>query len=91
MCLKLASSDRNRILASCPWTLVTANGVELLTEIYVIYIEGNTRHHVTFGSGNMDCENECIRKPKIKPIGPTAAEGGSVTDGRKAKKYIRIK
>ena len=26
----------NIILASCPWGLVTANGVDLLTEIYVI-------------------------------------------------------
>ncbi len=25
-----------------------------------------------------------------KPIGPTASAGGSVTDGRKARKYIRI-
>ncbi len=25
----------NIILASCPWGLVTANGVDLLTEIYV--------------------------------------------------------
>ncbi len=25
-------------LASCPWGPVTANGVDLLTEIYVIYI-----------------------------------------------------
>ena len=27
------------ILASCPWGPLTANGVDLLTEMYVIYIE----------------------------------------------------
>ncbi len=31
----------NRRLASCPWGPVTANGVDLLTEIYVIYIESH--------------------------------------------------
>ena len=28
--------------------------------------------------------------PNSKPIGPTASAGGSVTDGWKARKYIRI-
>ncbi len=32
------------ILASCPWGPVTANGVDLLTEIYVIYMERRTSH-----------------------------------------------
>ncbi len=32
-------------LASCPWGPVTANGVDLLTEIYVIYMETHTSHH----------------------------------------------
>ena len=27
------------LLASCPWGPVTVNGVDLLTEIYVIYME----------------------------------------------------
>ncbi len=30
---------RNFLLASCPWGPVTANGVDLLTKIYVIYME----------------------------------------------------
>ena len=29
----------NIVLASCPWGPVTANGVDLLTEIYMIYME----------------------------------------------------
>ncbi len=29
----------NTILASCPWGPVTANGVDILTEMYVIYME----------------------------------------------------
>ncbi len=53
-------------LASCPWGLVTANGVDLLTEIYVILM------------------------PNSKPIGQTAWAGGSVTDGRKARKHIMM-
>ena len=32
-------SKGNIILASCPWGPVTANGVDLLTEMYVIYME----------------------------------------------------
>ncbi len=32
------------LLASCPWGTVTANGVDLLTEIYVIYMEAHTSH-----------------------------------------------
>ncbi len=48
-----------KVLASCPWGLLTANGVDVLTEIYA-----------------------------------TAAAGEAVTDamtdGRKARKYIRI-
>ncbi len=34
------------ILASCPWGPVTANGVDLLTKIYVIYTETHTSHQV---------------------------------------------
>ena len=30
------------ILASCPWGPDTANGVDLLTGMYVIYMERNT-------------------------------------------------
>ena len=33
-----------RVLASCPWGPVTANGVDLLTEIYAIYMEAHTSH-----------------------------------------------
>ncbi len=32
----------NTILASCPWGLVTASGVDLLTENNVIYVETHT-------------------------------------------------
>ena len=68
------------LLASCPWGPVTANGVDLLTEMYVIYIERNT--HI----------------PKFRPVGPLAAAGERVTDGRKegrkegrkARKYIMM-
>ncbi len=31
-------------LASCTWGPVTANGVDLLTKMYVIYMEANTSH-----------------------------------------------
>ena len=49
-------------LASCPWEPVTANGVDLLTEIYVIQV-----------------------------VGPLAVTGGGRhTEGRKARKYIRM-
>ena len=40
--LQLTQSARNPLLASCPWGPVTANGVDLLTEMYVIYMERNT-------------------------------------------------
>ncbi len=32
----------NNELASCPWGPVTANGVDQLTKLYVIYMETNT-------------------------------------------------
>ena len=35
--ISLFSGKGNTGLASCPWGPVTANGVDLLTEIYVIY------------------------------------------------------
>ncbi len=34
-------------LASSPWGPVTANGVDLLTEIYIIYMETHTSHPLT--------------------------------------------
>ncbi len=34
----------NTLLASCPWGPVTANGVDILTEMYVIYMERNTTY-----------------------------------------------
>ena len=34
----------NFLLASCPWGSVTDNGVDVLTEMYVIYMERNTSH-----------------------------------------------
>ncbi len=44
----------NYILASCPWGPATANGVGILTELYVIYMEGYTSHRAIawcFGLG----------------------------------------
>ncbi len=40
----MASISSNVKLASCPWGPATANGVGLLTEMYVIYIERSTTH-----------------------------------------------
>ena len=57
-------------LASCPWGPVTANGVDLLTEIYAIYMEAHTSHPAS-------------RIPKIMSIGPSAAAGEVATHGRK--------
>ncbi len=58
---------------------VTANGMDLLTEMYVIYVEPYS------------CPNFI---PKFKPLGQLAAAVGSGThtrkEGRKARKYIRI-
>ncbi len=40
----------HKILASCPWGPVTANGVDLLTKLYVIYMETHTSHRaIAFG------------------------------------------
>ena len=36
---KKSTSGNNILHASCPWGPVTANGVDLLTKIYVIYME----------------------------------------------------
>ena len=50
----LQENCRIRKLASCPWGPVTANGVDLLTEIYVIYMETHTSHRAIarwFGYG----------------------------------------
>ncbi len=38
-------SSVNNILASCPWGPVTANGVDILTEMYVIYMKRKTYLH----------------------------------------------
>ncbi len=51
---------KNKALASCPWGPVTANGVNLLTEINAM------------------------------SVGPMAVAGRSVTDARKARKYIQL-
>ena len=56
VCWSLSCSpvQENSTLASCPWGPVTANGVDLLTEIYVIYMEMHTSHRAIarcFGSG----------------------------------------
>ncbi len=63
MCYQSVKKDRvyysalivyNTILASCPLGPVTANGVNLLTEIYVLYMETHTSHRAVarcFGSG----------------------------------------
>ena len=86
---------RNMVLASCPWGLATANGMGLLTEMYVTYLVTYTSHHgfVTFGP---DLSKISMRPPgpsyipKIMPIGPLASAGEVATHGRKARKYIRI-
>ena len=36
---------RNRLLASCIWGLVTAHGVGILMEMYVIYMETSASHN----------------------------------------------
>ncbi len=63
-------------LAICPLGPVTANGVDLLTEIYVIYIEANTSHIA-----------RCFGYGKIRSLCPLAAAGERVThawkEGRK--------
>ncbi len=55
ICTTLFFIHHNNItLASCPWGPVTANGADLLTEIYVIYMETHTSHRATarcFDSG----------------------------------------
>ncbi len=76
---------RNVQLASCPWGPVTAYRVDVLTEMYVIYMERSTSHRA-------------IRILKIRPLGPLGAAGAGVTyawkegwkEGRKARKYIRM-
>ncbi len=40
----------NRLLASCPLGPVTANGVDLLTEIYVIYTKNDAPRSNGLGS-----------------------------------------
>ncbi len=37
-------AEKILVLASCPCGPATANGVDLLTEIYVIYMETHTSH-----------------------------------------------
>ena len=74
------------ILASCPWGPVTANGVDLLTEMYVIYMERNTSHRAfarCFGLGP-------IRILKIRAVGPLSAAGERVTHTWKARKYLMM-
>ncbi len=66
----------NKILASCPWGPVTANRVDLLTGIYVIYMETHTSHRSIA---------RCFM-----PLGPLVAAGERVTHRRKARKYIRM-
>ncbi len=48
------------LLASYPWGPVTANGVDLLTEMYVIYMQTNTSHRAiaqTYPSGPFTINN----------------------------------
>ena len=66
----------NILLTSCPWGPVTANGVDLLTKIYIIYMETDTSHRATarcFGIGLVP----------IMTIGPSAAAGEVATHRRK--------
>ncbi len=62
-------------LASCPWGPITANRVDLLTEIYTIYMEANTSHASAWDLNS--------NLPKIISVGPTAAAGEAVTDAEK--------
>ncbi len=66
----------NAILASCPLGPVTANGVDLLTAIYVIYMETHTSH----------CTIRFVG-PSAE-AGGRRKDGW--TDGRKARKYISM-
>ena len=50
-------------------------GLDLLTEIYVIYMETHSSHRAI---------------PKFRSVGPSAVAGGVETHGRKARKYIMI-
>ena len=43
-CLSVIQYGENCGLASCPWGRVTANRVDLLTEIYTIYMETHISH-----------------------------------------------
>ena len=41
----------NILLASCPWGPVTANGVDILTEMYVLYMKRDTSHEAPRSNG----------------------------------------
>ena len=70
----------NVLLASCPWGPVTANGVVLLIEIYVIYMKMHTSRDASAQDFfHIDPENQKTSKlqsgptslPKMEPLGPT--------------------
>ena len=54
VCNKLGNLE----LASCPWGPVTAKGMDLLTNVYIIYMQVHTLHHT-------------ISLSKMEPLGPT--------------------
>ena len=66
-------------LASCPLGLVTANGVDLLTETYIIYIETHTSHRAI-----ARYQKSC---PQVHRL---LQEKWQHMEGRKARKYITI-
>ncbi len=51
---------------------------------------GLTDQNICNIHGGAHLASNPILMPKMKPVGPRAAAGGSVTDGRKARKYIMI-
>ncbi len=65
----------NLTFASRPWALVTDNGVYLLTEIYVIYMLADTSCFAMLWT-------------KIQVLGSNWL--WRHTEGRKARKYIRM-
>ncbi len=66
----------NKKLASCPWGPVTANGVDLLTKIYPIYMEPHIIKPKIMSVGPTVVAGEPVTDAK--------------TEGRKARKYIMM-
>ena len=58
----------------------TTHGVDLLTEMYVIYTEMNTSHRVMLQAGHTSL-------PKMGPLGPRVLTLQMCTNEQKARKY----